>query len=146
MNTDLKDYEDTLGSMNYGDLAQEFKYLRESMDEAKKLHADLWKRYEVLTTQVLPDRMAEDGFKNITLEGVGRFQASEQARCSTREGQKEALFQWLQDNGFEDLITEVVNPSTLKAFVKECRDGGRPVPPDEIVNYEPYTRVTLVKS
>jgi hypothetical protein len=143
---EISEYEDQLWGMTYAELAGEFRDLTARKKDLKDRLAQIEKQYDALTIRVLPDKMAEDGFKNVTLEGVGRFQASTQAYCSTRAGQKEALFQWLQDNGFEDLITEVVNPSTLKSFVKECRDAGRPAPPDEIVNYEPYTRVTLVKS
>lgn len=143
---EISEYEDSLWNLGYKELADEFSALKDEKDKLKKMVNEVEAKYEALTTRVLPDKMAEDGFKNVTLEGIGRFQASQQAYCSTRAGQKQALFDWLESNGFDDLITEVVNPSTLKAFIKECQDEGRPAPPDEIVNYQPFTRVTLVKS
>jgi hypothetical protein len=50
----------------------------------------------------------------------------------------------MHDNGFEDLITEVVNASTLKAFIKEQLDMGNPVPDDTVIRYDPYTRASVV--
>lgn len=142
----LDEYKQEMASKSYKDLALELERLNIELDKARKLKNELQSQYDTITMDILPDRLAEDEFSNVPIKGVGRLQPSHQAYCSVVAGQKEALFGWLEDNGFNDLITEVVNASTLKSFVKECREEGRPVPPDEIVRYQPYTRVTLVKS
>jgi len=146
MSNDHDQYRQNLSMMAYPALAEEFQALDE---EKKRLRKELnWitDKYDILTTEILPDKLAEDGFKNVSLSTGQRFQPSQQAHCSTAAGAKEALFKWLHEHGFEDLVTEVVNPGTLKAFIKEQKGLGNPVPDEDIVKYQPYTRVTLVKS
>lgn len=145
-NEECNEYRSNIGMMKYPQLADEFRALADEKARLKALTSEITRKYDILTMEVLPDKLAEDGFRNVSLDSGFRFQASVQANCSTRAGQKEALFQWLTENGFPDLITEVVNPSTLKAFIKEQSELGNPVPDEDIVNYQPYTRVTLVKA
>ena len=142
----MEDYIQHRETLSYPELADEFRKLQDIKADLKRQSAIVTKQYDALTTQVLPDKMAEDGFRNVALAEGGRFQASAQAYCSTVGGMKFELFQWMRDNEFNDLITEVINASTLKAFITEQNKLGNPVPSDEIVNFNPYTRVTLVKN
>jgi hypothetical protein len=99
---------------------------------------------DVITKEIIPDRLAEDGMRGVPLADGSRIELRSNAYCSTRAGMKEALFNWLIEQELDELITEVVNPSTLKSFIKEQLESGNPVPPDEIVNYQPYVQATLV--
>lgn len=132
------------GGMNYQQLAEAVKKYQAEIADAKAAEARARNVYDTLTIEIIPDKMAEDGFRSVNLADGGRIQLSPQAYCSTRAGMKNALFQWLLDNDFQDLITEVVNPGTLKSFIKEQLEAGNPVPDDEIVNYQPFTRASVV--
>jgi hypothetical protein len=136
----MKDYEE----MNYNELAIAVKELQAEHKAAKDIATAIYQKLEVLTTKIIPDKLAEDGFRSVNLADGGRIQLSSQAYCSTREGMKPALFAWLQEHDFPELITEVVNASTLKAFIKEQTELGNDVPPDEIVNYQPYSKASVV--
>lgn len=130
--------------LSYKELADEFKRLQDEKDELKRKTATITAAFDLLTTEVIPEKLMEDGFKHVALADGGRIEIRPQAYCSTRAGQREALFNWLQEHEFDDLITEVVNPSTLKSFIKEQMDQGNPVPGDEIINYQPFLRATVV--
>jgi len=99
---------------------------------------------DVIQIEIIPDRLAEDGMRGVPLADGSRIELRPNAYCSTRKDMKQALFNWLSEHDFDDLITEVVNPSTLKSFIKEQLEEGNPVPPDEIVSYQPYTKAVLV--
>lgn len=133
-------------AMSYSQLATVYRQIDGDIKELKQLMSQAQKLFDLLTKEVLPDKINEDGFRNVPLKEGGRFQPSVQAHCSVRAGMKPDLFNWLHEHEFDDLVTEVVNPSTLKSFIKEQLQAGNPVPSEEVVNYEPYTRVTLVKS
>lgn len=130
--------------MSYAELAEHFKLLKDKIATHKKALSGLEYQYDILTKEIIPDRMAADGFRTLSLAEGGRIELRAQAYCSTKAGMKGNLFQWLHENGFEELVTEVVNPSTLKAFIKEQTEAGNPVPSEEIINYQPYTRATVV--
>jgi hypothetical protein len=142
----IESYKEQIEQLGYPALADEFRKLSDIKADLKRQSILVAAQYDTLTMQVLPDKMAEDGFKNLALSEGGRFQSSQQAYCSTIAGQKEVLFQWMRDNDYPELITEVINASTLKAFIKEQKAKGNEVPDDAIVRYDPYTRVTLVKN
>lgn len=144
----MSEYDDAVKRyevMSYKDLAIEFQALKQIKADAKLEAAAVEEKFDALTKQVIPDKMTEEGIKTIAIDGVGRLQLSAQAYCSTKAGMKDALFDWLIENDFKDLITDVVNASTLKAFIKEQLNLGEKVPPDEIINYDPYLRASVVK-
>lgn len=134
----------TFSGMNYLQLSEVCMQLKEAKSDLKKQLADIDAQIDYVTIELIPEKLAEDGFSSVNLDNGKRIQLSSQAYCSTRAGQKEALFEWLQEHEFGELITEVVNPSTLKAFVKEQLEEGNEVPPDEIVNYQPFMRASVV--
>lgn len=144
----MSEYDDAVKRyevLSYKDLALEFQALKQIKADAKLEAALVEEKFDALTKQVIPDKMTEEGIKTIAIDGVGRLQLSAQAYCSTKAGMKDALFDWLIENDFKDLITDVVNASTLKAFIKEQLNLGEKVPPDEIINYDPYLRASVVK-
>lgn len=132
--------------LNYKQLAAHYRELEALKKDLKAQQAELTARWDALTIDVLPDKLAEDGFKNVNIDGVGRIQTSTQAYCSTKAGMAEALREWMVEHGFGELISEMINPSTLKSFIKEQMEHDGEVPPDDLVNYQPYSRASIVKS
>jgi hypothetical protein len=132
-------------SANWADIADRLFQLKQQQakldSEAKTIKTEI----EFVCRDLIPDKMAEQGMRGVPLEDGSRIELRNKAFCSVKADKREALFEWLQQNDFESLITEVVNPSTLKAFVKEQREAvGGLVPPDDIVSYLPFVEATLV--
>lgn len=131
--------------MNIAELAASLKSLREKVDKAKEEHALLVKEYDHLSIEVIPDRMIEEDIKTVQISGVGRLQARTDIRCNVLAENREALIQWLRENGHGSLATETVNSSSLKAFVKLAIEQDTDWPKD-LAKVEPYTRATIVKA
>lgn len=93
----------------------------------------------------IPEKMGALGLRNATFEGLGRVQLAEDIYASTREGQKDAAMTWLRDTGYDAMITETVNASTLKALLRRMLKDGVPYP-DQIFNVTPFTRASIVKA
>jgi hypothetical protein len=100
--------------------------------------------YDGLRLRQIPEMMEALGVRNATFEGLGRVQLAEDIYASTREGQKESAMQWLRDCGYEGMITEGYNASSLKALFRRMLKEGQPTP-DEIFAVTPFTRASLVK-
>jgi len=82
--------------------------------------------------------------KTITFEGLGRVQTATDLYANTREGQKDAGIQWLRDCGYEGMITEGYNASSLKALFRRMIGEGSDIP-DDIFNVTPFVRASIVK-
>lgn len=134
-------------SMNFPELAAEFRRLKSELDEAKKRETKIRSIFDLLTIEIIPDKMAENGFRTLNLaDGGGRIELRADARCNTAAGQGERLREWLKEHGYEAIVSESVHPGTLKAFIKEQKAAGEEVPPEDIVSYNPFTRATVVRA
>ncbi len=101
--------------------------------------------YDFISIFVLPSKMEDAGLENARFEGIGRVSLRGDMQCSTKKGQGPVLLQWLEEHDHEDLIKPGVNPSTLKAFIKEQLEAGKEIP-DELLNLYPYTRAVITKN
>jgi len=99
--------------------------------------------YDVLRFESIPERMESDGVERVSYEGIGRVSLTADLRVQTKN--KDALFGWLRKNKLGDLITDTVNSSTLKAFVKERMQKGKPLPDGWMVAISPITRASITK-
>lgn len=124
--------------------AVRMKALGEKIEEHEAILKNLKADYDALRLRKIPEFMESLGIPNITFAGLGRLQLAADLHCSTREGQKDQAMQWLRDCGYEGMITEGYNPSSLKAVVKRLLIEGAEVPTD-IFNVSPFTRASLVK-
>jgi hypothetical protein len=130
----------------------ELRLLCEQMVQIEQRKADLEeqlvavnKEYDHIRKERIPELMASLELRNATFEGLGRVQLAEDIYASTREGQKEAAIAWLRDTGYENMVTETYNASSLKALFRRMIEGGVPIP-DEIFNVTPFTRASIVKA
>ena len=98
-----------------------------------------------LRLKKIPELMESLEVKNATFAGLGRVQLATDLYASTREGQKGAAMQWLRDCGYEDMITETYNASSLKAlFRRQIKEGAEI--PETIFNVTPFIRASIVKA
>lgn len=99
---------------------------------------------DYLRLKQIPELMEALGIKNATYEGLGRVQLASDLYANTKEGQKDAGIQWLRDCGYDNMITEGYNASSLKALFRRMIVDGAEIP-GEIFNVTPFTRASVVQ-
>lgn len=131
-------------SMKLAEIAAEYKAIKEALEEAGEVKTILQKISDSYSKHILPARMEEEGIETVRIEGIGRLQTKSDIYCNCPAPNREALQDWLVDHGHGSLISQSVNASTLKAFIKEQMKEGNPVP-DDLLNIEPYSMAVIVK-
>ncbi len=126
------------------ELVREMKAVQSAKESAEAVVKELNKKFDFLRITKIPQVMEDEGIPRLTVEGVGRVSLTADMHVSVREGQKEAFYDWLRDNGREDLIQPTVNSSTLKATVKNMVVQGEEYP-QELLNVSPFTRASITK-
>lgn len=119
------------------DLVKLMASIRRELDDTREKAAELQRKWDFLRIESIPPKMEEEGLESARISGVGTLSLAADAWIGTKD--QSALFQWLEANGHGDLITETVNASTLKAFMKECLRNGEEIPDEEVVKFTPYT-------
>lgn len=110
-------------------------------EQLKSINSDL----DELRLRKIPDLMEQLEVKTATFEGVGRVQLANDIYASTREGQKEAAITWLRDLGYDGMVTEGYNASSLKALFRRMLEEATPIP-DDLFSVTPFTRASIVKA
>ena len=128
------------------DLGTALRDLKSAYKAASDAKTALGAEIDFLAKNKMVEVMDEMGVSSLNLKGIGRLSIRGDAYCSVVGGMKEDLFQWMRDNGFDSLISETVNSSTLKAFIKEQTIEGNDVPDETIVKFTPYSMVSLTKA
>jgi hypothetical protein len=127
------------------DLITAMVRLREQKDNAEEHAKAIAREYEFITKTAIPEKFAEDGIKNINVEGIGRVQLRADIYASVKSGAKEQAYAWLSDVGSGDLIQPSVPPSTLKAFLKGRLKAGEDIP-EELFNVNPFQQASITKA
>lgn len=102
------------------------------------------KHLDFLRIVKIPSKMDDEGIGNITFEGIGRVQLTSDMYTGIQAGKQEDAYQWLSDTGRGDLIKDTVNPSSLKAALKEAMRKGEEIPED-VFRVSPFTRASITK-
>jgi hypothetical protein len=146
---DVNELKDVLPEMTYKEAAQYLDALEGDLQHFKDLTNKLRELKDHLTIKCIPEKLDEDGMANVTVimdDGTKRrWQTRADIRCSVLASHRQDLYHWLDEHGHESLITETVNASTLKAFLKEEMKAGRPIP-TEYLSLHPYEQASLVKN
>ena len=119
---------------------KELQTEKEAMDERWKF---LTETIDDLRLKQIPEAMAEQDIRSMTIEGVGRVQLALDVYASIKD--KAAGYEWLREHGYDGLLTEYVQPSTFKAAVKDALKKGQKFP-EELFNITPFTRASIVKA
>jgi hypothetical protein len=134
--------------MSMDDLRTQCARMKELQSQKDKLEAelsDINKELDVIRTKKIPELMESMELRNVTIEGLGRVQLAADIYASTREGQKETAMTWLRDCGYDNMITETYNASSLKALFRRMISEGVDIP-DDIFNVQPFIRASIVKA
>lgn len=107
-----------------------YKALRDEYDAVDELRKKIGEMLELMSRGLLPEMMADEDVKTMTLADIGyRFTVNQRLSCSIID--KPLGHQWLRAQGQEGIITETVNAQTLSSFAKShIEDTGQDLPPD----------------
>ena len=133
------------GKLDLKGMAQTMADKRAAKDKAEADLAVINAELDVLRFELIPEKMDEMGVERISFEGIGRISLTGDMLVSVKAGGKEGLFDWLKKQKLGDLIQPSINPSTLKAFVKDRAKKGLEVP-TECLNVTPITRASITKA
>ncbi len=126
------------------DRAKRMKELATVYGIIKPVYDSINAEFDQIRKKTLPDLMAAEDVRTITLDGIGRVQLAGDCYASIPAEQQEAAFEWLRGNNYGDLIKETVHSATLKAWAKEGLAAGRELP-EGVFKVEPYVRASIVK-
>lgn len=127
------------------ELCSRMKALQVQATEIKAQGAEVKLELDHFRLKKIPDLMAHLDLKTATFKGLGRVQLAADLRASTKKGMKPQAMQWLRDLGYEGMIQETYNASTLKSLFRQQLTEGIEIPED-IFNVLPFTRASIVKA
>ena len=121
-------------------LLQDIRHVDENLKYLKSRCGELHKR---MKEEIVPKKFTEQGVSSMTVNGY-RFTVSAQSRTTIQKDRKDEAYEWLRNNGLEDLITETVNSSTLSATAKSLMSEGIDLP-DDVFNIYSYENTSMTK-
>jgi hypothetical protein len=130
--------------MSVSQLAAVLRTLKTDLEEIGRLKTEIQKAYDFLSEGVLPDRMDEEGIQTLKIKDVGRLQMTTDIRCAVPAANREPMKEWLIEHGHGSMVSETINASTLKAFVREMMKENKEWP-EELLKVTPYSRAVVVK-
>lgn len=126
------------------DVARHYWYVKTNYEEAKKHLTRVYHVLDALDKNVLPELMEEHDMDMIRIPDLGRsFSIRQMMTASMLD--KERAFQWLRDNGNEDLIQETVNAGTLSSFIKSMIVDEGIDPPEDVFKVSTYKKTNSTK-
>ena len=126
------------------EMARAMKDMQAMKEEAETHLSIVNAQLDVIRYELIPNKMDDDGIKNVVFSGIGRITLTADMFVSTKAEYKTALYEWLEDRGLGDIIQPAINSSTLKAFIKGRIKAGNDVP-EEYLNITPVTRASITK-
>ncbi len=145
-----ENFADRMAIFDNMPLAEIVRYQAEARgisDRLKEEQKQAEKWYDFISIFVLPEKMEDEAMETMKVAGIGRVSLRGDMQCSTAKGMQPNMLAWCRENDMEDLITEGVNGSTMKAFVKEQMGKGKDGNyPEELLNIYPYTRAVITKT
>lgn len=136
---------DEFDEMSVSELAAALRGLKNRLEEITALKSKIQKAHDFLSIDVLPDRMDEEGIQTLKIKDVGRLQMSSDIRCAVPAANRDDVKDWLNNNGHGSMVSETINASTLKAFVREMMKENKEWP-SHLLKVTPYSRATVVKA
>lgn len=117
--------------------------VRARKDKGEETMARINAEYDALRIDTIPKKMEDEGLEVMTVSKIGRVSLTGDMYVQQRS--KDGLFAWLRKQKLADLITEGVNSSTLKAFLRKRIKEGKPIPDADVVKITPFTRASITK-
>jgi hypothetical protein len=137
-------YDEKYAGQKAIDTIRAMDNMREVIDDLDKRLTELNKEYDFLRHNLVPKLMEQEGIDSIRVEGVGRVSLTGDMYVRVLAEHRELVNRYFRDLGKASLITESINPSTLKATVKAMIRSGETFPED-LIKVTPFTRASITK-
>ena len=116
------------------DLVLRFKSVKEKRDALKEELKQAQEEYEKTEFVLIEFLESNSAISTAKYEGLGYVQIQKpRLYANCKEENMQNLFDFLKDQGREDLIKTTVLPQSLSSFASECIENGIDIP--EYVNY-----------
>jgi len=125
------------------DVAHLMSDVARELEIASNIKTRLQKAYDHLRIVKIPEMMDEQGIKSMNIDDLGRLGLTSDAHVSCPADERTHLHTWLTENGFDDLVSETVNASTLKAWAMKRVKAGEEVP--DFLKIQPFSRASITK-
>lgn len=122
----LEQHIDNLKTAHASQLAHEYAHLKRLYDEVDSLRKRLSKQVEFMKTNLVPNAFEKEKISSFTTDDGYRITVSQRVFASCPAETKSEAYQWLKDNGFENIVSETVNAGTLSALAKNIMSGQDP--------------------
>lgn len=143
---------ETLKTLLPSEAAKIQAQLKANIDRLASLKTVFQHVYDFSRYTVLPGLMEEHELTGFKVPGVGAVSLTADLRASIVAGKKKEAFEYLDDHGHGDLITQSVNAGTLKTLAKACikkavetKDIEEELPA-EYFKIDPFTRAQIKRS
>lgn len=133
-----------IGDRNLDELIEELSKITANIKKLEDELSSVKRVRDLLQNVVLPQELENLGVDSVKVSGVGSVYLKHSAYVTYPKDLESTLFEQLYDLEMEDIIVQNVNPSTLKATIKERVKQGLPIP--EVIKYTPYTQVQFRKA
>lgn len=140
----MEEYVKMFENNDIVELANKLRGLKDLKEAQEADLKDTNMAIEAITKVLLPQKMDEQGIQNVKIDGVGRISLRGEVYASILAENRELAYDWLRNTGRAALITNTVNPSTLKAAAKEWLKNGEEIP--EFIKITPATVATLTRT
>lgn len=125
-------------------MVRQMAFLKQNIDSLAEEQSGLQRQYDAIRLKDLPDLMQDEGYKNLSVTGVGRVALRVDVYASIPASSKDEAYAWLIANGHEGMVAPYVQPGTLKAWCRGMLRDGVELPP-ELFKVVPFTMATITK-
>jgi hypothetical protein len=131
-------------------LVQQARVAEQEMAEMEQALKDIKDNYRKLTEEVIPEAMSEIGMKSLKMDDGSSLEIKPFYSASISEARRAEAYQWLRDNGFDDIIKNTVSVRFGRGEDELCSQllnllGEKGFPADQAEKIEPMTLKAWVK-
>lgn len=110
------------------DLAKELAGLKERKADLEAQLKEVNKQIAVVSIKRLPEAMEDAEQEKFVVDAVGTIYIQDRLEVSVKADDRPRFYEWLRQNGHQDLVVDYVWPRTLSAWAKEQLNEGAPLP------------------
>lgn len=127
-------------------MARAFVVLHRMVEKIDNDLKPIFRTFEEYKTQHLPKVYEDSGVTSLPLAEGYRVGVAQTLRASIRKDQKDAAYQWLRENGLDDLITSTVNASSLSSTARIMLEEDNKELPTDIFNVALMATTSVTKT
>jgi hypothetical protein len=92
-------------------LCEQYAQTEKAIDQADQLKKELTGMKEKLSYELIPQAMQELGLQTLELKTGEKIQIKPLLRVTPKVEDRPVVYQWLRDNGFGDLVKNIISAS-----------------------------------